>query len=95
MTFTVGNVGARSGTAFIRADIHDRVASRTRPVRQMKAFTRIDLSPGETKTVTLAIAYDDLAIVTADGRWQVEPGIFDIWVNAGDDATLTGTFRVV
>jgi beta-glucosidase len=79
----VTNAGLRRGEAFVRADIHDRVASRTRPVRQMKAHARITLDPGERRIVTLAIPHAELALVAADGQWRVEPGAFDLWVGAG------------
>lgn len=91
---TVANTGGRRGAAFVRADIHQRVASRTRPVRQMKAFGRILLSPGERGVMALSIAHDDLAIVAADGRWRVEPGRFDLWVTAGEGAELQTAFDV-
>ncbi|MFS0772223.1 glycoside hydrolase family 3 N-terminal domain-containing protein [Sphingomonas sp. 1P08PE] len=94
VTVTVRNVGARTGTAFVRLDLHDRVASRTRPVRQMKAFARVPLAPGRSSTVRLTIDHADLALVAADGRWRIEPGQFDVAVSAGDDAVLTGSFAV-
>lgn len=81
----VTNAGLRRGEAFVRADIHDRVASRTRPVRQMKAYARITLDPGERRIVTLAIPHAELALVAADGQWRVEPGAFDLWVGAGGE----------
>lgn len=81
----VTNAGARRGEAFVRADIHDRVASRTRPVRQMKAHARVTLDPGERRIVTLAIPHAELALVAVDGRWRVEPGAFDLWVSAGSE----------
>jgi beta-glucosidase len=81
----VTNAGLRRGEAFVRADIHDRVASRTRPVRQMKAYTRVTLDPGERRIVTLAIPYAELALVAADNQWRVEPGAFDVWVSAGGE----------
>ena len=91
---TVRNTGKRAGLALVRADIHDRVASRTRPVRQMKAFARVMLKPGETRRVVLSIAGDDLALVTANGAWRVEPGDFDLWVDVGEGSELRGAFRV-
>lgn len=94
VTVTLSNVGKRRGMALVRIDLHDRVASRTRPVRQMKAFTRVTLDPGETALVPLSIAADDLALVAADGRWQIEPGDFDLWVDAGEGARIAGAFRV-
>lgn len=90
----VRNVGARAGTTLVRVDIHDRVASRTRPVRQMKAFARVTLAAGAAARVELRIAGDDLALVAADGVWRVEPGTFDLWVGAGDAVEVAGTFAV-
>ncbi|MEP9359612.1 glycoside hydrolase family 3 N-terminal domain-containing protein [Sphingomonas sp. KR3-1] len=91
---SITNVGKRRGEAFVRADIHDRVASRTRPVRQMKAYARAVLDPGEHRVVTLSIPYQALALVAADGQWRVEPGAFDLWVVAGD-AELHSQFEAV
>ena len=90
----VRNVGARTGSALVRLDVHDRVASRTRPVRQMKAFQRMTLEAGGEAQVELRIAADGLALVANDGRWQVEPGMFDLWVDAGEGTEIAGAFRV-
>jgi beta-glucosidase len=94
VTVTLTNIGKRRGMALVRIDLHDRVASRTRPVRQMKAFTRVTLDPGETALVPLSVAAHDLALVAADGTWQIEPGDFDLWVDAGEGARIAGAFRV-
>ncbi|WP_204276649.1 fibronectin type III-like domain-contianing protein, partial [Klebsiella aerogenes] len=47
------------------------------------AHARVTLDPGERKVVTLAIPHAELALVAADGQWRVEPGAFDLWVDAG------------
>lgn len=94
VSVSVCNVGARTGSALVRLDVHDRVASRTRPVRQMKAFQRVTLAAGGEAQVELRIAADGLALVANDGRWQVEPGMFDLWVDAGEGTEIAGTFRV-
>ena len=91
---TVTNSGARRGEAFVRADVHQRVASRTRPARQMKAFGRLSLDPGERRPLDLVIDGADLALVAADGRWRVEPGAFDLWVTAGEGTELHAVFTV-
>ncbi len=90
----VRNVGKRAGTTLVRIDLHDRVASRTRPVRQMKAFVRVTLAAGETRRIDLRIAARELALVASDGRWRVEPGAFDLWVVAGDGVEMQGAFEV-
>lgn len=76
----VTNTGRRRGEAVIELYIHDRVASRTRPGRQLKAFGRITLAPGDTGKVALSVRHDDLALVAADNRWRVEPGDFELMV---------------
>ncbi|MDG2532222.1 glycoside hydrolase family 3 N-terminal domain-containing protein [Sphingomonas sp. HITSZ_GF] len=91
---TVANTSTWRGEAFVRVDIHDRVASRTRPVRQMKAYARATLDPGEARVVTLSIPYQELALVAVDGQWRVEPGMFDLWVDAGGEV-LHGAFEAV
>ena len=92
---TVRNRGSRRGTALVEIDIHDRVASRTRPIRQMKAFGRIELAAGASGVLDLAIAYDDLALVAADGAWRVEPGSFDCIALVSGEPLLTTTFAAV
>ena len=88
----VTNVGQRRGTAMIRADVHQRVASRTRPARQMKTYARVTLDAGAYTTVHLTIAPAELALVAASGQSHVEDGTFDLWLTAGGKP-LSLTFR--
>lgn len=60
----------------------------------MKAFGRIALDPGESRALSLAIDGADLALVAADGRWRMEPGMFDLWVTAGEGTQLHASFEV-
>lgn len=76
---TVTNTGARSGDEVVQLYIHDRVASRTRPVRELKGFARVSLKAGESKPVRFTLVRDDLRFWD-DGDWVVEPGMFDLWV---------------
>jgi beta-glucosidase len=76
---TVTNTGARGGDLIVQLYVHDRIASRTRPVRELKGFTRVSLRPGEAKPVRFTLTRDDLRF-WGDGRWVVEPGMFDLWV---------------
>jgi beta-glucosidase len=76
---TVTNTGARGGDLIVQLYVHDRVASRTRPVRELKGFTRVSLRPGEAKPVRFTLTRDDLRFWGAGG-WVVEPGMFDLWV---------------
>ncbi|MGP7796711.1 glycoside hydrolase family 3 N-terminal domain-containing protein [Sphingomonas sp. CLY1604] len=80
VTATVRNIGARRGTHVVQLYVRQRVASRARPVRQLKGFARVTLDPGAAATLSLPLGRNDLAIVDADGRWAVEPGVVDIWI---------------
>ncbi len=79
VTATVTNTGRVRGDEVVQLYIHDRVASRTRPVRELKGFERVSLAPGASKTVRFTLARDDLRF-WGDGDWVVEPGLFDLWV---------------
>ena len=79
VTATVTNTGARAGDEVVQLYIHDRVASRTRPVRELKGFVRVSLAPKASKRVTLSLKREDLRF-WGDGDWVVEPGLFDLWV---------------
>ncbi len=79
VTATVTNTGAQAGDEVVQLYIHDRVASRTRPVRELKGFARVSLAPGASKRVTLSLQREDLRF-WGDGDWVIEPGLFDLWV---------------
>jgi beta-glucosidase len=79
VTATVTNTGVRAGDEVVQLYIHDRVASRTRPVRELKGFARVSLAPGVSKRVTLTLNREDLRF-WGDGDWVIEPGLFDLWV---------------
>jgi beta-glucosidase len=83
----VTNTGAREGDEVVQLYIHQRVASVTQPVMQLKGFQRVTLKPGETTTVELPITPETLSILGLDMQPVVEPGIFDIMVGSGSDET--------
>ena len=60
----------------------DEVASLSPDNRRLRAFEKIELQPGETKTVTLQLKGSDLAFVGYDGKWVLEKG--DFRMQAGD-----------
>ncbi len=85
----VTNTGPRAGDEVVQMYIRDTVSSVTRPVKELKGFQRITLSPGETKTVSLEIAPEHLAFYDIDMKYVVEPGIFEIMVgNSSRDQDL-------
>jgi len=86
VTFTLSNTGAYDGTEVAQVYIRDLVGSITRPVKELKAFERVNLKAGESRTLTVKIPVQELAFVGLDGVKKVEPGDFQLWV-AGDSAS--------
>lgn len=84
VTATVRNTGARAGAEVVQLYIHDVVASRTRPVRELKGFERVELAAGQSKRVRFTLMRDDLRFWGGEqgtvGEWVVEPGLFHVWV---------------
>ena len=86
----VTNTGKREGAEVVELYIRDVVSSVTRPVKELKAFQKVSLRPGETKTVTLDITPDALAFYDVNMKYVVEPGEFLVMVgNSSRDEDLT------
>jgi beta-glucosidase len=87
LTFTVDitNTGSVAGKEAVLLFSRDMVASIVPENRRLRAFDKISLEPGETKTVTLTIKGSDLAFVAQDGHWILEKGDFRMQVG---DKTL-------
>src|SRR5574344_2714069 len=75
-TVDVTNSGKVAGKEVVMLYSRDMVASLTPENRRLRAFEKIELKPGETKTVSLTIKGSDLAFVGADGKWILEQGDF-------------------
>ena len=80
VTVRVTNRGARDTVETVQLYVHDRVASITRPVRELKAFRRVPLAAGASATVTFRLDRTDLRFIGPDGQWVTEPGAFDVWI---------------
>lgn len=76
----IRNTGARAGEEVAQLYIHDRVASITRPVRELKGFRKIRLAPGAAQTVSFTISAADLEFHGPDLVRRAEPGEFDLWI---------------
>jgi beta-glucosidase len=89
------NTGSREGEEVPQLYVHDRVASLTRPVRELKGFQKIKLAPGASTTVTFTLARKDLQFVGADLKWVAEPGDFDVWIAPSSAAGTPARFTLV
>ncbi len=85
----ITNTGTRDGDEVPQLYIHQRVASVTQPVMQLKGFERITLKAGEKQTVTFNVTPEMLSILNIDMRRVVEPGVFDLMVGPSSDKTST------
>ena len=86
VSLTLSNTGKYDGTEVVQVYVRDLVGSITRPVKELKAFERVSLKAGESRSLELRIPVSDLAFFGLDGKKKVEPGDFQLWV-AGDSAS--------
>ncbi len=82
VTTTVTNTGTVAAEEVVQLYVHDCVASRVRPVRELKAFEKTLLAPGEAKDVVFRLDRGQLAFTNSEGVFTAEPGLFDLWVCA-------------
>ena len=74
VTVEVANVGSVAGDEVVQLYLRDEEASVTRPVRELRGFKRLSLSPGDVTTVRFQVAVEQLAFTGLDGKLRVEPG---------------------
>jgi len=82
LRFTVRNTGKRAGVAVPQLYVRDLLASVVRPVKELKAFGRVELRAGESARVLFGIPTDMLCFTGQEGRRIVEPGEFELQVGA-------------
>ena len=95
ITAKLTNTGVVQGEHVVQLYIRDRVASRTRPVRELKGFQRVSLAPGASREVAFELKREHLMFVGDGDRWVVEPGVFDIWVANSSIDGLAGSFELL
>jgi len=86
VSFTVKNTGIRHGAEVAQVYVADTHSHVPRPVKELKGFAKVDLEPGEARSITIeldkrAFAYYDMT----DKRWKVEPGQFTILVGSSSE----------
>jgi beta-glucosidase len=80
LSVDVTNTGHTKGDEIVQLYIHQQTSSVTRPVKELKNFSRIHLEPGETKTITFPIDRNSLALWDRNLHYTVEKGNFQIMV---------------
>ena len=88
ITFTVKvtNTGDRAGAETVQLYIKDKKATVDRPMKELKAFQKVYLQPGESRNVTLTIGKDALSFYDeAAHAWKAEPGVFEALVGTASN----------
>ena len=78
----ITNPGTRAGEEVVQLYVHDRVASRVRPIRELKDFRKVALRPGEHADVEFVLDRQALSFTRANGEFGAEPGLFDVWITS-------------
>ena len=93
----VTNMGERAGQEVVQLYVRDEAARVIRPLQELKAFAKVALEPGETKSVTLELDRQALVFYdTAVHDWAVESGAFSLFIGASSrDIRLRGRFNWV
>ena len=92
---TVTNTGSVAGSEVTQLYIRDIVGSITRPVKELKGFTKTYLVPGESKTLHFTIANEMLSFYNYELNWSSEPGEFTVFVGGNSDDTLSSNFELL
>lgn len=91
----VKNTGKREGSEVVQLYINDEISSISRPVKELKGFEKVNLSPGEMKTVKFKLLPEHLSFLNRFLVPVVEPGMFAVMVgSSSDDIRLKGEFEV-
>lgn len=92
----VQNVGSREGDEVVQLYVHDVAASVQRPIKELKRFKRINLQPGQIKTVAFTLSAEELAFYDVNtSSFIVETGTFEVMVgSSSEDIRLSGTLVV-
>jgi beta-glucosidase len=94
VSVTVTNTGSRAGSEVVQLYVRDVVGSTTRPVKELKAFQKIDLAPAQWRDLTFALPATDFAFYTANRKWEVEPGDFKVFVGGNSRDVKEAGFTI-
>ena len=90
----VKNTGKVAGKESVLLFSSDLIASMVPDGRRLRAFDKVELQPGETKTMTFELKADDLAFVSWNGKWRLEEGDFKLMIaDQSADIHCTDTYQ--
>ncbi|WP_028609774.1 glycoside hydrolase family 3 N-terminal domain-containing protein [Paenibacillus harenae] len=94
VTVEVRNTGARTGAEVVQLYVSDVASAVTRPLKELKGFNKIELAPGESRTVRFKVGPEQLRYIGRDLKPVVEPGLFRIMAGRHSDDTLSSDLLV-
>jgi beta-glucosidase len=95
VSFRVTNTGSRKGVVVPQLYVRDVLASVVRPVKELKAFGRVELGAGQSRNVSFCVPVDMLGFTGTEGVRIVEPGAFEVQIgNSSADIVLRKTIMV-
>ena len=96
VTVTIRDTGSRAGAEVVQLYVEPPKAAVARPVRELKAFSKVLLQPGESKTVTLSVDPADLAYWDPGRKaWVLTPGLYTARIgDSSRNLPLTARFNI-
>lgn len=95
VSIPVKNTGSVAGNEVVQLYLHDVTASVVRPVKELKAFKKVYLEPGECKKVTFTIEKSMLEFVGKDLKTIAEPGLFEVFIGGNSADCRNSEFRYI
>ena len=94
ITARITNTGKMGGHEIVQLYVRDEVGSTTRPVKELKAFKKTYLEPGESREIRFSLYPEDLTVLNRDFLAEVEPGDFNLWVAPNSEEGLQSEFTI-
>jgi beta-glucosidase len=94
-TATVTNTGSRAATEVVQCYVRNLGASIEQPVRSLKGFERVTLSPGESKQVRFSLGFNELAFYNLKNTPSVEATHYTVWIGGSSLASQEATFQII
>ena len=91
----IRNDGNRSGETVVQLYLRDISASVSRPTKELKAFRKVLLVPGERRSIAFSVDESMLAFYNQELRWGAEPGMFDVMVGLDSERLDTARFELM
>jgi beta-glucosidase len=96
VSLNVKNTGNRDGAEIVQLYLRDVKSTVVRPVKELKGFTKVRLSPGENNMIRFELTPEDLTMYDRSMKRVVEPGIFRVMLgSSSEDINLEGIFEIL